>query len=557
MNDIGIRYTPAYQKIEGEYIYCACLSSADDDFLIVRKSDAVLFDPTTRRLTEIALPEAARVVACVEAPQGWYLLDRSGRCVWSLRRDGSLQIVRRLPDGWVPLAFCKTSTGFVVSGTPSGLLILDGEREVFLDLLPLGFKEPISVEDIGSGGFLIADSLAHVVREVSVDGRVNWQYGSYGDPGARVGQLCYPLDARRLRADTTLIVDQRNHRVLEVSHPGEIVREYGRAGCPGSLNGLLWMPRALLAIKGLSRYWILEDKAGRIASIDAATGETRTVYGHPKVAVSELNFPRACEWSELWKELAVADTGNNRVVCFDANGKATLTFHGDANRRLYWPRCVSWAGEHLIITDSRNGSILCITRKGRLVREWRSDALRCAVPEDEWLQSAGISGDGKKLLLSWQTVVSLLDAETTEEIWSSRGRVCLRDVHYAELTEDRSVLVADTGNDRVVEFLENGSVQMLTQVHSGTETMQLAQPRFVRRYSNETWVVDSARARVFSVDSAGTVKWSVGEERGLGPRSLSAPRWLCRGPHSDLFISDSDNHRIVRICAPPGSKAKG
>jgi hypothetical protein len=67
-----------------------------------------------------------------------------------------------------------------------------------------------------------------------------------------------------------------------------------------------------------------------------------------------------------------------------------------------------------------------------------------------------------------------------------------------------------------------------------------------KRVEGGVLIVDSGNSKVYIIDNEyyANILYSSGEKRGMGPNSLSAPRWATLSKNT-LFISDTDNHRIV------------
>ena len=147
-------------------------------------------------------------------------------------------------------------------------------------------NRPASVQRLGNGDYLIADTGNDRVVQVNRHFQIVWQYGSPGDTAtlnaptyacrlsgskylitdsgnnrilvvdqagstlfafatsSRPGSVAVPQPARAvlLKNGNYLIADQFNHQVIEVSAAGDVVWTYGTIGVPGSDPGLLNAP---------------------------------------------------------------------------------------------------------------------------------------------------------------------------------------------------------------------------------------------------------------------------------------------------------------------------
>lgn len=126
----------------------------------------------------------------------------------------------RLVNGEVYTLVTETGAGNVlVFGPRSELLIIIHMLSDFSTLV-----YPNNAEWLTDTSVLVTDRFQNRIVELSLDGRILWQYGGEG-------KLAGPHSGKRLPSGNTLISDSDNDRVVEVNRSGDIVWSYS-----GTLN---------------------------------------------------------------------------------------------------------------------------------------------------------------------------------------------------------------------------------------------------------------------------------------------------------------------------------
>ncbi|RJP31345.1 MAG: hypothetical protein C4527_07790 [Candidatus Omnitrophota bacterium] len=80
--------------------------------------------------------------------------------------------------------------------------------------IPFAFTGPTDADWLPNDHYLVCDSLANRIVEITSDGDLVWSYEH---------DLAQPMDALRLENGNTLITDFDHHRILEVNPNGEVV----------------------------------------------------------------------------------------------------------------------------------------------------------------------------------------------------------------------------------------------------------------------------------------------------------------------------------------------
>lgn len=459
-------------------------------------------------------------------------------------KPGTLPV--ELPDDISPLFVAVTHGHILVTAMPAQLLIISRitcQITKVLDLHPQGYIEPIYVEEFSNNTFLLTDSSNHTVSIIDTNAQKLWEYGTANDPGDLPNQLCVPTSAVRYK-DYIVISEQRNHRILFVNQSKEIEYQLGTAGYVGTVQNFLWAPQAAIHNDEL---YVVMCKGGNILikKLDCNTKSLTPYYGHSKLQRSDFNFPRACDYSEAYRMLLVCDTYHNRVLLYDEDGNIQLELNRANGIPFAWPRCGIWVDDKIIITDSNNRRILVFAITGDFIEEYNIPSEQT---EREWIQSIDVL-DGK-MLIAFESFVMLIEWKTKTVLWTSKSikQLELKDIHYAQYLGAFNFLISDTGHNRGV-YICNDQCRMICSV-GNKQVIQLYKPRFMRLVQNKLYIANSATSQIMICNGETLeIEGLFGGNRGLGYDRLSIPRWLSVCENGTVFISDTDNHRV--ICRTP------
>lgn len=140
--------------------------------------------------------------------------------------------------------------------------------------------------------------------------------------------------------------------------------------------------------------------------------------------------------------------------------------------------------------------------------------------------------------------VLLVDTEDRIVAQWGEPEVGLSDPHHAVLLGE-TVLIADSGNDRLIELDVAGRIHWQLEAVKG--------PRHVDPQPDGTLVVtDTDDNRIICIDRSGRTLWSVGLSVDVSRYRAAAPQIrmprsavLYRG--SRLLVADYDNSRVVAL----------
>jgi tripartite motif-containing protein 71 len=132
-----------------------------------------------------------------------------------------------------------------------------------------------------------------------------------GDPGTAHGQFSNPTGLAVDRHGAVYVVDSNNHRVQRIGMNGEL-KVYGK---PGSALGELWGPTSVAVDPSGDFFFVAEQGNHRVQCFQA--------NGQHRGAINGFRGPSGVvvdNAGRLW----IADTGNGRVLCWDSKKSAYL-----------------------------------------------------------------------------------------------------------------------------------------------------------------------------------------------------------------------------------------
>jgi hypothetical protein len=122
----------------------------------------------------------------------------------------------------------------------------------------------------------------------------------------------------------------------------------------------------------------------------------------------------------------------------------------------------------------------------------------------------------------------------------------------ARKTKERTVLVADGRNSRVLELSPHGNeLRQLKQCRYNERFITLQDPHDVRLQSNQNvLIVDSPQNLVIETDWNGRAAWIIGLDSDV---VLLDPHSAQQLPDGRIMIADTHNHRVVLVDPRTGS----
>ena len=387
--------------------------------------------------------------------------------------------------------------------------------------------------------------------------------GKEGDAGEGTGAVAVSEPAEGLASGTTY-----RYRAVAESEGGtsygaketlatapHYASSFGEAGSePGQLSE----PRGL-TLDSEGDIWVADTGNDRIEEFDAE-GEFVQEFGSLGAGDGQLDHPSALALDsegDIW----VADTGNNRIEEFSPEGEYLAQFGetGTGEAQLSGPRGLA--------LDSAGNVWIADTGNDR-VQQWGTAAHRVF---DEALYQGTLGREGSEAGQLQAPSDVALDAEghpwvTSRlndrieqfspegeylsqfgESGSGNGQLD----HPASLAFDPSgdIWVSDHGNNRVEKFDSGG--QYVAQFGSyGSSNGQLDGPEGIAVNAvGDVWVTDASRVQEFG--PKGEFIRRLGSE-GSAEGQISEPGGIDIGPGGDIWVADCGNNR-VSVFAPDGS----
>jgi len=445
------------------------------------------------------VPHPAPLVAgcALLGPEALLFSERSGnRALLVSTRFHAVS--REIPDLLDPCGVSALPGGGAVIAEPrrSRLTLVSAQGEVRARIATPGI-EPWHAAFF-AGGWLVVDGRLEspAVRILDDRGRVLFTPALPYDP------VCLRA-AVPTASDRYLLCDRYAQRVLELSLSGEVVWSYGRLGGSPGASGCLTDP-------------------------EHATP-------HPDGG------------------FVICDTGNSRVLLVDRDGSQRMSW-GGSHRVGGAPGClwrpvaasVSAQGE-IFVADARNGRIVKLAGATPERTLWgRSVAYRCLLQNP---RCAEPDGDGYWVADSFHHRVVHIDGSNriTREYTQAEGRRLSLPRFATKLGPD--LLVADSGNRRLVRFRASGEGAELPLGHDGRR-FELGDLHSIRLCRDGMVLCDSAARRVALVRPDGRLLRVWGAPvTGCESRDvpLADPHDAVLVADGGMWIADTGNDRVVRI----------
>ncbi|MEX1018010.1 MAG: flippase activity-associated protein Agl23 [Litorilinea sp.] len=279
-------------------------------------------------------------------------------------------------------------------------------------------------------------------------------------------------------------------------------------------------------------------------------------------------------------ERVIADTGNHRIVVLDAAGELirTIGSHcalsegaasgcstdfgptlGDGQFFEPWGVAVDADG-NIFVADTWNGRIQVFDAQGQFVRKWGyfasagaelADTLALFGPRGVAIDPQGnvlVADTGNKRIVQYQPT-----GEFVNQIGGG-GVVAGRFEEPTDLEIDLQtgfVFVADSWNRRV-QVLSADLEPLADWPVPGWDSRQIYHKPYITRAGNgDIYVTDPALFRVVVMSPVGEIKASFGRY-GTEANQFGLPTGIAYDPVSNMIlISDADNNRVVAYPALP------
>jgi hypothetical protein len=202
---------------------------------------------------------------------------------------------------------------------------------------------------------------------VNRDGRITWQYGTFGVTGSGPNQLNTPVQATWTANHTVLITDQANQRVIEVGLKGKILWQYGQTGVAGAGPDQLNNPNSVEVLDN-GDYLIADENNNRAIVVNRAKAllATFTAGGTTSGVAFASRLPNG--------HTLITDSNNNRVVEVDKSDKIVWSYvtntQPGSNPAPLPTRAVRLKTGSTLISDQFNHRVILVDKQGNIVKQY-------------------------------------------------------------------------------------------------------------------------------------------------------------------------------------------
>lgn len=408
-------------------------------------------------------------------------------------------------------------------------------------------KTPLAMAFDAGGNMLIADSGNSNLRKVTLDGKISTlagtgkrDYGGDGGPASAAG-LDTPSGVAVDGAGVIYVSDTGNHAIRAITPDGVIDKFAGmnRAGFGGdgsfAENAYISSPTGLAFDRAGFLYFIDSgnNRIRRVSPSDimstyAGTG-TRGAGGDGGLAKT-ANMSVQGIWVDSNNDLYIADGSNNRVRRVTAADGIIDTIGGNGLSN-YSPRALAISGDKLYFSDSDSQ---------------RVHLFNVAIGD-----LSLFAGDGQS------TYAGDGSAATSASLRGPRG---------IALDTSGRMYIADSSNQRIRRVATDGTIS--TVAGNGTAgsdgdggsatSATLNEPADVAADSSGNfYIAERSGQRIRKVTSSGAISTVAGTGTAGSPviatfatdQPVSFPSAVLAEPSGSILVSDSGNHRVLRVSA--------
>ncbi|MEP7199784.1 MAG: flippase activity-associated protein Agl23 [Chloroflexota bacterium] len=220
------------------------------------------------------------------------------------------------------------------------------------------------------GSVYVADSGNHRIQKFDANGK---QTLTFGTQGSNDGQFQEPWAVAVAPNGTIYVADTWNHRIQKFDATGKLLGQWGQFGDVGGQPSpdkplLFYGPRAV-ALDAQGNVWVVDTGNKRVVKFDA-NGQPLGAYGGLGTAVGQFAEPIGIAFSQQTGDIYIADTWNHRVQRFSKEFQPLAQWNvvgWDSTSVVNKPYLALDANDNVYVTDPENQRVLKYANDGRLL----------------------------------------------------------------------------------------------------------------------------------------------------------------------------------------------
>lgn len=242
-------------------------------------------------------------------------------------------------------------------------------------------------------------------------------------------------------------------------------------------------------------------------------------------------------------EIYVSDTGNHRVVVFDAGGRYLRKFgdSGKQDAQLIFPYGLTVVDREILVADAGLNRVAVFDMQGSFKRFFPVKVSR----------PVNVVHHGGRLYFTDVGQQQVIVTDTGgRELWRTgrSGRKEPGEFYYPNglaVNNEGEILVADTNNARLQLLTPRGQVADIWEGGAAGDASFVAPTSLALDREGNVYVADPIGNRISIVDSQGVLLDNLRQAKPEGGDSLSLPTGVWVDEKQHLYVADYSNSRVV------------
>ncbi|TMC60863.1 MAG: TIGR03663 family protein [Chloroflexi bacterium] len=232
------------------------------------------------------------------------------------------------------------------------------------------FVAPKGLSVAATGSLFVADTNNHRIQLFDASGKFVMAFGSQGNGP---GQFQEPWDVATGPDGSIYVADTWNHRIQKFDARGNYVTAWGQFIDVGGQAApdkpfAFYGPRAV-AVDSEGNVWVVDTGNKRVVKFDA-NGRPLGAFGGAGTSAGQFAEPVGIAISPRTGDIYIADTWNHRVQRFDKNFQALAQFNvtgWDTTSVLNKPYIALDSNDNVYVTDPDNHRVFKYGNDGKLL----------------------------------------------------------------------------------------------------------------------------------------------------------------------------------------------